>query len=107
MHGFSNFRLRCDIAGRGFPKFGLTLREIWGKVLESSTKGLQAPEKEEIKMMEQSKFPKGWDEGRVKRVLDHYEAQSIEEAVAEDEAAYPGLFMSCWLLVNNGIYQLI
>jgi hypothetical protein len=39
-------------------------------------------------MMEQSKFPKGWDEGRVKRVLDHYEAQSIEEAVAEDEAAY-------------------
>jgi hypothetical protein len=28
------------------------------------------------------------DESRVKRVLTHYEAQSEEEAVAEDEAAY-------------------
>ena len=33
-------------------------------------------------------FPAGWDEGRVRRVLDHYETQSDEEAVAEDEAAY-------------------
>ncbi len=39
-------------------------------------------------MIKQSKYPKGWDEERVKRVLDHYEAQSEEEAVAEDEAAY-------------------
>ncbi|OGW52669.1 MAG: hypothetical protein A2Z46_02540 [Nitrospirae bacterium RBG_19FT_COMBO_55_12] len=38
--------------------------------------------------MKKSKFPPGWDEERVKRVLDHYEAQSEEEAVAEDEAAY-------------------
>lgn len=38
--------------------------------------------------MKQSRFPKGWDEDRVKRVLEHYEAQSEEEAVAEDEAAY-------------------
>jgi hypothetical protein len=34
-----------------------------------------------------SKFPPGWDEERVRRVLEHYEAQSEEEAVAEDEAA--------------------
>lgn len=33
-------------------------------------------------------FPAGWDEGRVGRVLDRYETQSDEEAVAEDEAAY-------------------
>ena len=33
-------------------------------------------------------FPAGWDEGRVRRVLDHYETHSDEEAVAEDEAAY-------------------
>ena len=33
-------------------------------------------------------FPAGWDEGRARRVLDHYETQSDEEAVAEDEAAY-------------------
>ena len=36
--------------------------------------------------MKQSKFPEGWDEQRVKRVLDYYESQTDEEAVAEDEA---------------------
>ena len=38
-------------------------------------------------MTKQSKFPPGWDEERVKRVLKHYGSQSEEEAVAEDEAA--------------------
>jgi hypothetical protein len=38
--------------------------------------------------MKQAKYPDGWDEARVKRVLAHYEQQSDEEAVAEDEAAY-------------------
>jgi hypothetical protein len=38
--------------------------------------------------MKQPKFPDGWDEERVHRVLEHYEAQSDEEGVAEDEAAY-------------------
>ncbi len=38
--------------------------------------------------MTESKFPPGWDEDRVKRVLAHYEEQTEEEAVAEDEAAY-------------------
>ena len=38
--------------------------------------------------MKQSKFPPGWDENRVKNVIDHYESQSEEEAVAEDEAAF-------------------
>ena len=38
--------------------------------------------------MKQSKFPPGWDEERVRRVLDHYERQTEEEAVAEDEAAF-------------------
>ncbi|TLY17344.1 MAG: hypothetical protein E6K69_02310 [Nitrospirae bacterium] len=37
--------------------------------------------------MKQSKFPPGWDEERVRRVLAHYEEQTEEEAVAEDEAA--------------------
>lgn len=37
-------------------------------------------------MSKQSKFPPGWDEGRVKRVLEHYESQSELHAVAEDEA---------------------
>ena len=38
--------------------------------------------------MKQTKFPPGWDEARVRRVIEHYEQQSDEEAVAEDEAAY-------------------
>jgi hypothetical protein len=38
--------------------------------------------------MNQNKFPPGWDEDRVRRVLDHYETQSDEEALAEDEAAF-------------------
>jgi len=38
--------------------------------------------------MKQSRFPKGWDEDRVRRVLDYYENQTEEEAVAEDEAAW-------------------
>jgi hypothetical protein len=38
--------------------------------------------------MKKSKFPTGWDEQRVRRVLKHYEEQNEEEAVAEDEAAY-------------------
>ena len=38
--------------------------------------------------MRQAKYPTGWDEERVRRVLEHYETQSDEEAVAEDEAAY-------------------
>jgi len=36
--------------------------------------------------MKQSRFPKGWDEARVKQVLATYEAQTEDEAVAEDEA---------------------
>ena len=39
-------------------------------------------------MTKQTKFPEGWDQARVRRVLDHYESQSEEEAVAEDEAAF-------------------
>lgn len=38
--------------------------------------------------MKKNKFPPGWDGDRVCKVLVHYEEQSKEEAVAEDEAAY-------------------
>lgn len=38
--------------------------------------------------MKQSKFPPGWDETRVQHVLAHYEAQTEEQTVAEDEAAF-------------------
>ena len=38
--------------------------------------------------MKQSQFPLGWDDKRVQKVIAHYEAQTEEEAVAEDEAAF-------------------
>ena len=38
--------------------------------------------------MKQNAFPPGWDQERVRRVLEHYEAQTEDEAVAEDEAAF-------------------
>jgi hypothetical protein len=38
--------------------------------------------------MDNKSFPPGWDEARVKSVLDHYDSQSDDEAVAEDEASF-------------------
>lgn len=38
--------------------------------------------------MSQTKFPPGWDEERVHKVLAHYEEQTEDEAVAEDETAF-------------------
>ncbi|MBI2348956.1 MAG: hypothetical protein HYV05_09935 [Deltaproteobacteria bacterium] len=38
--------------------------------------------------MRKNKFPPGWNEERVRRVLAHYEEQTEEESVAEDEAAF-------------------
>lgn len=35
-----------------------------------------------------NKFPRGWNENRVKKVIEHYETQSEDDAVSEDEAAY-------------------
>ncbi|HVE91108.1 MAG TPA: hypothetical protein VNE62_02245 [Actinomycetota bacterium] len=39
-------------------------------------------------MKAENRLPPGWSEERVRRVLEHYESQTDEEAVAEDEAAY-------------------
>ena len=41
--------------------------------------------------MRQPTYPPGWDDERVRRVLEHYDTQSDEEAVAEDEAAYEAI----------------
>jgi hypothetical protein len=40
--------------------------------------------KKEVK----NQFPPGWDEARVRDVIEYYENQTEEEAVAEDEAAF-------------------
>lgn len=38
--------------------------------------------------MTRTRFPPGWDEERVRKVLAHYEEQTEDEAVAEDEADF-------------------
>jgi hypothetical protein len=37
--------------------------------------------------MSENKFPEGWNDERLQRVLAHYEQQTEDEAVLEDEAA--------------------
>jgi len=39
-------------------------------------------------MKKRNRFPKGWDEARVREVLEHYESQTEEEARAEDETVF-------------------
>jgi hypothetical protein len=38
--------------------------------------------------MKQNKYPAGWDERKVRKVLKHYDTQTEEAAIAEDEAAF-------------------
>ncbi len=35
-----------------------------------------------------NKYPRDWNENRIQKVINHYESQTEEEAVSEDEAAY-------------------
>lgn len=37
--------------------------------------------------MKQNEFPPGWDEERVSNVIDYYDKQTEDDAVAEAEAA--------------------
>jgi hypothetical protein len=39
-------------------------------------------------MKKKQKFPPGWDEKRVREVIDHYENQTEDEQFAEIEAAH-------------------
>jgi hypothetical protein len=70
--------------GFGFCHYGVRARR------KGSEGFATAPEviKTEEAMKKQNRFPPGWNDARVQQVLDHYEAQSDVEAVAEDEAAY-------------------
>jgi hypothetical protein len=38
--------------------------------------------------MKQNKYPSGWNERKIRRVLRQYESQTEDEAIAEDEAAF-------------------
>ena len=55
--------------------------------MQKPTAGI-SPTKEAEKVMSENRFPEGWNEERVRKVLRHYELQGEEEAIAEDEAAY-------------------
>ena len=71
-----------DLRSPSGARFGV--RDHWLRPRSESAQGASAAKEE----MKQPTFPEGWDEERVRRVLEHYDAQSDEEAVAEDEAAY-------------------
>jgi hypothetical protein len=38
--------------------------------------------------MKPNKYPTGWNERKVRKVLEHYESQTEDEAIAEEEAAF-------------------
>lgn len=38
--------------------------------------------------MTKNKFPPGWDDKRVQKVLEHYDKQEDEDAAAEDDRAF-------------------
>lgn len=39
-------------------------------------------------MKDQNRYPPGWDLERVRRLIQSYDSQTDEEAIAEDEAAF-------------------
>jgi hypothetical protein len=47
-----------------------------------------APAKAQEEAMDDSRYPPGWNEQRVRRVIDHYDKLSEMERIAEDEAAF-------------------
>jgi len=76
---------------RAGPNSWLRVRHHRVRPRRESPQGLAAaPEvfETEKAMKKRNRFPPGWNDARVQRVLDHYEAQADVEAVAEDEAAY-------------------
>ncbi len=70
----------------------ITAYEIKGNVLKAYVcvplTTPRPPKKAEEKMTKRNRYPKGWDEARVKHILNHYENQDENEAIAEDEAAW-------------------
>jgi len=52
-----------------------------------------SPPQTKEKTMTSEKYPSGWNEARVRRVLDYYESQTDEEAAAEIESAFEGTTM--------------
>ena len=48
-----------------------------------------------------NRFPDGWDEERVREVIEYYESQTEDEAVAEDEAAFEDKTQTVMVIPND------
>ena len=57
--------------------------------------------------MTSKKYPGGWDEARIRRVLDYYESQSDEEAAAEIDAAFESTTMEVPVALVPVVRELI
>jgi len=75
------------LEGPGEDRAGLRICDH-GLRTDRETQGGVSPAPKEETPMSQNKFPEGWDEGRVQRVLAHYQEQTEDEALAEDEAGF-------------------
>lgn len=41
-----------------------------------------------MKKKDPNRYPKGWNRKKIETLIEHYESQSDDEAIAEAEAAY-------------------
>ena len=57
--------------------------------------------------MTAEKYPRGWNEARVRRVLEYYESQSDEEAAAEIDVALESTTMEVPVALVPAVRQLI
>ena len=57
--------------------------------------------------MTAEKYPRGWNEARVRRVLEYYESQSDEEAAAEIETAFESTTMEVPVALVPEVRRLI
>ena len=57
--------------------------------------------------MTAKQYPRGWNEARIRRVLDYYDSQSDEEAAAEIAAALESTTMEVPVALVPTVRQLI
>lgn len=83
-HAWRAILAHC-VRARPKARFGICYHGLrsWA---EGEARPAEAPE-EEV-MSKNGNYPPGWNEDRVRRVLEHYEQQTDDEAVAEDEASF-------------------
>ena len=57
--------------------------------------------------MSSEKYPRGWNEARVRRVLEYYESQTDEEAAAEIDSALESTTMEVPTALVPAVRELI